>query len=81
MNDSIYETFDAIDPPIRILCIDTTYTGICLFKQGKERSGRKLILTAVKAAGLSTAWVDILLKDPEKSLGELAAHTELRELA
>jgi len=75
----IYQAFNAIDDQIRMLCIDATYTGLYLVKQGHDQAGRKLIMTATKAGGVNLSADDICF-DIEKSLSALAVHTELRDL-
>ena len=75
----IYQAFNDVNDKVRMLCIDATYTGLYLIKQGHTEAGRKLILTAINAGGVKIS-VDQLCSDIEKSLSALAAHAELRDL-
>ena len=80
-NDEIFELFNAIPEPYRMLCIDAAFTGCWLVQQpGKEKAGRKLLSTTIKAAGLGPEITEKIIKNLPESANSLAAHAEMRSL-
>ena len=79
MNDIINE-LNSLDDPLRMPCIDLVYAGGCTFLKGYEKAVRKMILTALKAAGIDADFVDVILQDIPAVLNGLRAHRELEEL-
>jgi len=81
MSNSIVKTLNDCPAPLRMVCIDLIYAGCCAFESGKKSAGRKMVLTAFKAAKLDVLLIDALLKDVPKILAILPAHSELFELS
>jgi len=79
MNDVVVLLND-LDDPLRMLCIDMVFQGGVNFLKGFEVSGRKQILTALRAAEIEPVYVDVILDDLPACLALLPKHRELDAL-
>jgi hypothetical protein len=79
-NEQIFEQFNAIPAPFRMLCIDSAAVACYLYQQGHEEAGRKLLRTALITGCLELDLIPALLENLPESLDSLATHAEIRAL-
>jgi hypothetical protein len=79
-NEQIFEQFNAIPAPFRMLCIDSAAVACYLYQQGHEEAGRKLLRTAIITGCLDLDLIPALLENLPNSLDALAMHAEIRAL-
>lgn len=79
-NEEIFEQFNAIPSPFRMLVVDAAAVGCYLYQQGHEEAGKKLLRTAIITGCLETSLVQDLLDNLPDSLNALAMHAEIRSL-
>lgn len=79
-NEELFELFNSIPDPYRMLCIDSVGVGCYLVQQGQDQAGMKLLHTALSTAGLDTRLADEIIDNLPESLHALAMHAEIRAL-
>lgn len=79
-NEQIFEQFNAIPAPFKMLCIDAAAVACYLYQQGHEEAGRKLLRTAIITGCLELDLIPALLENLPNSLDALAMHAEIRDL-
>jgi hypothetical protein len=79
-NEELFELFNSIPDPYRMLCIDSISVGCYLVQQGQSQAGMKLLHTALSAVGLDAKLAQEIIENLPDSLHALAMHTEIRAL-
>lgn len=80
IDSEVFEQFNTIPEPQRMLCTDAAFVGCWLFQNGHKEAGLKLLRTAITTAGLEVELIDRIINNLPESANALAKHTELRSL-
>lgn len=79
-SEQIFELFNSIPEPYRMLCIDAAAVSCWLYQQGHTAAGMKLLHVVITTAELDSWVFQSLMDDPEKCFAGMAMHAEIRAL-